>query len=110
MIGRTFIPSLYIQDPEVISIASTLFIIAALFQLSDGIQVTVIGALRGLQDIVYPTAITFIAYLCIGLPFSYLAAFEFELGYIGIWIGLLIGLTISAILNMMRFWSLTKSK
>jgi MATE family multidrug resistance protein len=103
MLLRFWIPTLYISDESVIGISAVLLSVAALFQLSDGIQVVAIGALRGMQDIKVPTLITFISYLCIALPFSYLAAFKYDMGYIGVWLGLLIGLTVSAILNTWRF-------
>lgn len=105
---RFVIPTWYIDDVEVISIAATLFLISAIFQLSDGVQVAAIGALRGLQDIWWPTGITFFAYIIIGMPFSYLSAFVWDLGYIGIWVGLLLGLSLSAVLNTMRFFRLTR--
>ena len=56
---------------EVIEIASTLLLAAAVFQISDSIQVIVLGALRGLQDVKIPTLITFIAYWVVGFPISY---------------------------------------
>jgi MATE family multidrug resistance protein len=105
---RFIIPGWYIDDQEVIEVAAGLFLVAAIFQISDGIQVAAIGALRGMQDIWWPTIVTFFAYLCIGLPFSWISAFNFGLGYWGIWIGLLIGLTLSAILNALRFHRLTR--
>lgn len=98
-----FLPTLYIDDKAVISIASRLIIIAALFQLSDGTQAVGIGVLRGLTDVKGPTIITFVAYWIISLPIAYLLAFKFNLGVDGVWIGLLIGLTVSAILLTMRF-------
>jgi MATE family multidrug resistance protein len=98
-----FLPTLYISDKEVISIASRLIIIAAIFQLSDGIQAVGIGVLRGLMDIKGPTIITFIAYWVISLPVGYLLGFTFKFGVDGVWIGLLIGLTVSAILLTFRF-------
>lgn len=98
-----FLPTLYIDDDAVISIASRLIIIAALFQLSDGTQAVGIGVLRGLTDVKGPTIITFIAYWMISLPIAYLLAFNFNLGVEGVWIGLLIGLTVSAILLTFRF-------
>ncbi len=103
IIFRKFLPSLYISDQEVISIASSLLIIAALFQLSDGTQAVGIGILRGLTDVKIPTAITFISYWIIGLPIGYLLGFFLNLGVQGVWIGLLIGLTASAILLTTRF-------
>ena len=100
---NNFLPTLYIDDEAVISIASRLIIIAALFQLSDGTQAVGIGVLRGLTDVKGPTVITFIAYWVISLPIAYLLAFNFKLGVEGVWIGLLIGLTSSALMLTLRF-------
>lgn len=100
---NNFLPTLYINDEAVISIASRLLIIAALFQLSDGTQAVGIGVLRGLTDVKGPTIITFIAYWIISLPVAYFLAFNFKFGVDGVWIGLLIGLTVSAILLTLRF-------
>ena len=98
-----FLPQLYINDKTVISIASELLIIAALFQISDGTQGVGIGVLRGLTDVKGPTLITFIAYWVISLPVGYLLGFIFNLGVYGVWIGLLIGLTVSAVMLTLRF-------
>jgi len=100
---RNYLPSLYIFDQEVISIASSLLVIAALFQLSDGTQAVGVGILRGLTDVKFPTAITFIAYWIIGLPIGYVLGFIFEFGVQGVWVGLLIGLTASAVMLTLRF-------
>ncbi len=96
------------DNTEVISIAAKLLIIAALFQISDGIQVTVLGALRGLQDVKIPTLITFIAYWVVGFPVSYYLGLYTEYKSSGIWIGLLAGLSVSALLLYLRFNALTK--
>jgi MATE family multidrug resistance protein len=93
---------------EVIAIAAKLLLVAAIFQISDGVQVVVLGALRGLQDVKIPTFITFIAYWMIGLPICYFLGKEEVLGSVGIWIGLLAGLTSSAIMLYIRFNYLTK--
>lgn len=103
IIFNKFLPTLYINDKNVIEIASNLIIIAALFQLSDGTQAVGIGVLRGLTDVKGPTIITFIAYWVISLPIAYLLAFNFNLGVEGVWIGLLIGLTASALMLTFRF-------
>lgn len=105
---RNFLPTLYVNDEVVISYASSLLIIAALFQISDGTQAVGIGILRGLTDVKIPTAITFIAYWIVGLPIGYLLGFNFEMGVQGVWIGLLLGLTTSAILLTLRFNSRSK--
>ncbi|AXT56150.1 MATE family efflux transporter [Aquimarina sp. MMG015] len=96
------------DNTEVIGIAAKLLIIAALFQISDGIQVVVLGALRGLQDVKIPTAITFFAYWVVGFPVSYYLGLYTEYKSSGIWIGLLAGLTTSAILLYFRFNYLSK--
>ncbi|NER12220.1 MATE family efflux transporter [Leptobacterium flavescens] len=93
---------------EVAKIASNLLIVAAIFQVSDGIQVVVLGALRGLQDVKIPTLITFIAYWIIGFPISYYLGLKTDFGSTGIWIGLLAGLTASAIMLYIRFNLITK--
>ncbi len=96
------------DNTEVIVIAAKLLIVAALFQISDGIQVTVLGALRGLQDVKIPTVITFIAYWIVGFPISYYLGLHTSFKSSGIWIGLLAGLTVSALLLYYRFNVLTK--
>ena len=92
---------------EVIVIASSLLIVAGFFQITDGLQAVILGALRGLQDVNIPTAFTFISYWVIGFPVSYYLAFFTFWGATGIWIGLLTGLSSSAILLFLRFQYLT---
>ena len=93
---------------DVANIASSLLIVAAIFQISDGVQVVFLGALRGLQDVKIPTFITFIAYWVVGFPISYYLGLKTEMKSTGIWIGLLAGLTASAIMLYFRFDLLTK--
>ncbi|WP_299898850.1 MATE family efflux transporter [uncultured Aquimarina sp.] len=97
-----------VDNTEVMTIAAKLLLIAALFQISDGIQVAVLGALRGLQDVTIPTAITFFAYWVIGFPVSFYLGLYTEYKSVGIWIGLLAGLTTSALLLYARFHYLSK--
>jgi len=98
----------YINDTSVINIALPLLTIAAIFQLSDGLQVVGLGVLRGLADIKLPTVITFVAYWLIALPFGYLLGFKANWGANGIWIGLLLGLTASAFFLYFRYRFLIK--
>ena len=98
----------YADNMEVIKIASSLLIAAAFFQISDSIQVMVLGALRGLQDVAIPTIITFISYWLIGFPVSYFLGKEDMYGSFGIWLGLLAGLTSASILLFLRFNYLTQ--
>ncbi len=104
---KDVLPIVYIDNETVINTAASLLLIAGLFQLSDGFQVVVLGALRGLQDVKIPTFITFIAYWIIGFPISYVLGKVLGYGSQGIWIGLLVGLTVSAILLYLRFNYLT---
>ena len=105
---RGWLPTIYVDDLEVIFLASQLLIIAALFQLSDGMQVVILGALRGLQDVKIPTLICFIAYWIIGFPISYFLGKQENMGSMGIWIGLLAGLSFSALMLYIRFNYLSK--
>lgn len=104
---RNFLPTLYIDDPEVIAMSATLLIIAGMFQLSDGVQVVGLGVLRGMEDVRFPTWITLFAYWILGLPLGYFLAFELEMGAVGVWYGLLIGLSITAVVLFYRFHKLS---
>jgi MATE family multidrug resistance protein len=105
---REFLPSLYLDDISVIQMSATLLVIAGFFQLSDGIQVVGLGALRGMSDVRVPTIVTLIAYWVIGLPLGYVLAFSFGMQEIGIWVGLLIGLTVTGIMLLYRFHKLSQ--
>ncbi len=117
LLGRHWFPTLYLDvtdlsnmadNNEVILLAAKLLLVAAFFQISDGTQVVVLGALRGLQDVRIPTWITFVAYWLIGFPISYYLGLHTDLKSTGIWIGLLTGLSASAIMLYIRFNYLTK--
>jgi len=97
-----------LDNQEVITIAAKLLLVAAIFQISDGIQVVVLGALRGLQDVKIPMYITFVAYWIVGFPTSYYLGIKTDLGAVGVWIGLLAGLTAAAFFLFIRFHYLTK--
>ena len=103
ILAKDLIPLLYVKDVAVQNLAAQLLLIAAVFQLSDGVQVVGLGALRGLEDVRVPSLISLFSYWLIALPAGYALGFWFGLGPIGIWLGLLIGLTISAILLFFRF-------
>lgn len=98
----------FADTSEVVSIAATLLLASAIFQISDSLQVIVLGALRGLQDVKIPTIITFIAYWLIGFPISFFLGKSEVYGSVGIWIGLIAGLTSAAIMLYIRFHYLTK--
>jgi len=116
LIFRFQLPKIYVDlsdvsnlndSIEVVNIAAKLLLIAAIFQISDSVQVVVLGALRGLQDVNIPTLITFVSYWIIGFPISYFLGKENILGSVGIWIGLLAGLSSASILLYLRFNYLT---
>ena len=117
LIFNDYLPLLYL-DPnnannltdvnEVIQIASKLLIIAGVFQLFDGIQAVVLGALRGMQDVNIPAFIIFLSYGLIGFPTSYFLGFYTSLSVVGIWIGLMTGLFSSSLFLFIRFNYLSK--
>ena len=98
------IAAIYTDDPEVISIAVQLLIMAAIFQISDGLQVSGFGALRGLKDTKTPMYVNLFAYWVIGIPTAYILGFKTGLGAPGLWVGLIAGLTIAGILHNLRFY------
>ena len=105
---KDWLPPFYLDNPEVIFLAAQLLIVAALFQLSDGVQVTILGALRGLQDVNIPTVICFIAYWIVGFPIMWYMGKDEQMGVQGVWVGLLAGLTASAVMLYFRFNYLSK--
>ena len=98
------IASLYTQDAAVIALATQLIVLAGVFQFSDGIQVASNGALRGLKDTRAPMAMTLFAYWVIGMPVGWWLAFRHGLGARGMWMGLVAGLSVAAVLLFTRFW------
>tara|TARA_B100001121_G_scaffold1922_1_gene1711 strand:+ start:397 stop:1719 length:1323 start_codon:yes stop_codon:yes gene_type:complete len=110
IVFRDILPTLYVDDYEVISLASSLLIIAGLFQLSDGVQAVGLGVLRGIRDTKTPTLVTFISYWVIAIPLSYYLGIISDYGLFGVWIGLSVGLTIAAVFHVLRFNYLTSAK
>jgi MATE family multidrug resistance protein len=108
ILGNNFLPSLYVDDTAVIALSADLLIVAAFFQISDGVQVVGLGSLRGLSDVKIPTFVTMVAYWFIAMPVAYVLGITLEMGSVGIWIGLLIGLTLAAVSHLWRFQQLTK--
>ncbi len=107
--GRFFLPGLYVSDPGVREIASSLLLIVAFFQISDGTQSVATGILRGLPDMKIPTCISFFAYWGAGLPIGYTLAFPCGMGIYGVWWGLALSLSISASFMTIRFCFKTKT-
>lgn len=103
LLTRFSIPTFYTHNQFVIETVASVLIVAALFQLSDGIQLVCNGALRGLNDVTTPMYIAVISYWFISLPVGYFLAFELDYGLSGIWWGFVAGLSSSAILLWLRF-------
>lgn len=112
ILGRHILPAFFTksEETEVIALASKLMIIAALFQLSDGIQVTALGSLRGIQDVKIPSVYTFVSYWIITVPLGYFLCVTLKMGAFGMWIALGLGLTISAVMLVKRFLNMSGRK
>lgn len=104
LLFRDQISEQFSDDMELTAMGSSLLLIAAIFQLSDGIQAVSIGLLRGLEDVNKPSVITFFAYWVLAIPVAYYLGIYREMGVQGIWIGLTIGLSLSAFLLCTRFF------
>ena len=99
---RNKLPGLYTTDVQVREMASGLVVLAAVFQLSDGLQVTLLGLLRGINDTRIPMLINAFAYWAIAFAAGYYAAHHLGWGARGLWGGLILGLTSAAILLSWR--------
>ena len=104
LVGRNVFPFLYTDSVEVAQLACQLPVVATLFQISDGMQATALGALRGIQDVKMPTLFTFIAYYVFALPLEWVIGTYFDGGAVGVWIALAVGLTVAAGAMTVRFY------
>ena len=102
------IVGLYTTDAAVAGIAVSLLFYAAVFQLSDGIQVASAGALRGIKDMNFIMLSNLFSFWILGFVASWYLCFEVGMGAPGLWIGIIVGLTAAAIFNTLRFWLKTK--
>ena len=107
---RCWLPSLFVEEMDVIEVAAGLMLVAGLFQIFDGVQVVALGILRGLEDVLMPVIGAGIAYWLISLPVGYVTAFVFNIGPIGIWIGYLTGLASAGIFLLTRFRLLYRTR
>jgi MATE family multidrug resistance protein len=98
---------LFTNQTEVVELAGRLMIIAGIFQMADGIQVTSAGCLRGLADIRLPMLIGIFCYWAVAIPTGYIFAFHIQAGPTGVWIGLAAGLFVAAILLTWRLSAMT---
>ncbi|MEH6674956.1 MAG: MATE family efflux transporter [Sulfitobacter sp.] len=89
---------------QILAIGVALLAMASLFQLVDGAQAVALGILRGVQDTTVPMILAGFSYWIVGMPASYLLGFVFDLEGVGVWLGLVFGLGVAAILLNARFW------
>jgi MATE family multidrug resistance protein len=99
-----YLPYIFTQNIAVAQAATMLLLYAAIFQISDATQAIGVGLCRGVKDVIWPTVYVAIAYWVIGIPIGYLLAFTYQMGAAGIWIGLVVGLSVSSILLNHRFF------
>jgi MATE family multidrug resistance protein len=102
------IVNLYTDDSEVAAIAVSLLFYAAVFQLSDGIQVAAAGALRGIKDMTFIMNSNLFSFWLLGFVASWYLCFQMGMGASGLWIGIIVGLSAAAVLNLWRFWIKTR--
>ena len=110
ILGRNQLPLIFNKEAPVIEYAAILLIMAAIFQISDSVQAIGVGLLRGLQDVRIPTLLVFIAYWIIGIPLGYRLAFHYNWEIKGLWTGLIVGLSVSALLLSLRFIKTSRNK
>ena len=105
---RNQLPKAFNDNGLVLEMAGLLLLFAAVFQISDSTQAISAGLLRGIKDVKTPTILIGIAYWVVGIPFGYVLAFHFDMGAAGMWLGLIMGLTLASIFLITRFFKMTK--
>lgn len=108
LLFRDVVVGIYTNDPSVTEIAISLLLMAAIFQIADGVQIGAAGALRGYKDTRMPMVINTFSYWVMGFPLAYMAAITFKAPPSYIWAGFVLGLTVAAILLTARFNILSK--
>lgn len=109
LLFRDAVVTLYTNDPAVRTIAISLLLMAAIFQIADGIQVGAAGALRGYKDTRMPMVITAFAYWVLAFPLAWLAAVVYRAPPAWIWGGFVVGLSVAAVLLSARFLRVSRS-
>lgn len=100
--GRELLPLIFTTNTEVISLAANMLILVAIYQVSDAVQGTMVGVLRGLQDVKIIAWISLLAYIVLNIPVGYLFAFTFGFGATGLLTGYIVGLSTAAVLYSIR--------
>ncbi len=97
----------FVTEPEARALAASLLVISAFFQFSDAMQILSVGALRGLDDVNIPAWLAVFAYWVVSIPVGWWLAIRFEMGAAGMWWGITIGLTLTALMLGVRLWKKT---
>lgn len=109
LLFRDIVVGIYTNDPQVMEIAISLLLMAAVFQVADGVQIGAAGALRGYKDTRIPMVINTFSYWALGFPLAYLAAIVFQAPPSYIWGGFVLGLSVAAVLLTIRFERLSRT-
>lgn len=102
------IASVFTSDEEVIAIATIMLYVIAFMEIFDGLQVSVLGSLRGMKEVENPMKFAVVSYLFVGLPMAYVGGFAFDLGASGIWLGFICGLIVAFSLFLKYFYKVVK--
>lgn len=98
-----------VEASDIVAYGVGLLLVTALFQIPDGVQVVALSLLRGIKDTKVPMILAVISYWVIGMPVAYILGFVWGYGGVGIWAGLVIGLTVAAVTMLWRFvWLMRK--
>ncbi len=101
--GGRMIAAAITGDPAVVALAAQMFAVLALMQVMDGVQSTMLGALRGLSDTAWPAGVSLVAYWAVALPLGYLLAHAAGFGPVGVWAGFVAGLALAGAALTLRF-------
>lgn len=106
--GGDMVATLFTTDTKVVDITSKLFLVVAFFEIFDGLQITTLGALRGLAEVKRPMYYAFVCYIVIAIPCAYIMAFTLNFGPQGVLVGFMFGLLMAAFLFIRRFLIVVK--
>ncbi len=109
LVAHHSIAMLYTRDPAVLGLAADLLLLAGVFQVSDGLQVGAMGALRGFKDARVPLLLTLVAYWAVGFPLTLYLGLGLGLGPQGVWWGLIAGLLAAALALNLRYVRISRS-
>jgi MATE family multidrug resistance protein len=110
LLFRDVVVTIYTNDPAVTSIAVSLLLAAAIFQIADGVQIGAAGALRGYKDTRFPMIINTFAYWVLAFPLAYMAAVTYEAAPVYTWGAFIVGLSVAAILLTWRYFRLSRAQ